>query len=58
MLPIMTPKELDGKQSHAKPEIKKTDNGKIAIVLKEVFTKKTDAINHLKEAEKIKSMRL
>ena len=58
MLPIMTPKELQGKQSHGQPEIRKTKNGEIAVILKEVFTEKEDAVTHLKEADKIKKMRL
>jgi len=58
MLPIMAPKELKGNQAHGKPEIRKDDNGKFVVILKEVFTEKDDAVNHLKEAEKIKSMRL
>lgn len=58
MLPIMTPKELEGKQSHGKPDIKKTEDGKFCVILKEVFTTKQDAQNHLDEATKIKQMRL
>jgi hypothetical protein len=58
MLPIMTPKELKGKQSHGKPEIKKTSDNKFCAILKEVFTEKEDCINHLKEADEIKSMKL
>jgi len=58
MLPIMQPKELEGIQSHGKPELRKLDDGKFMVILKEVFSKKQDAINHLQEAIKIKSMRL
>ena len=57
LLPIMTPKELQGKQSHGKPEIRKMDDNNIAVILKEVFTEKQDALDHLEEAEKIKQMR-
>jgi len=58
MLPIMSPKELKGKQAHGKPEIRKDENGKFVVILKEAFTEKDDAVSHLQEAEKIKSMRL
>ena len=58
MLPIMTPKELKGSQGHGKPEIRKLDAGKFMVILKESFTEKQDAIEHLKEATKIKSMKL
>jgi len=58
MLPIMTPKEMKGKQSHGKPEIRKLENGKTLVILKEVFTEKEDAQSHLTEATKIKSMKL
>ena len=58
MLPIMQPKELKGKQSHGKPDIKKTDDGKFVVILKEAFTEKEDAQSHLDEATKIKSMKL
>ena len=58
MYPIMTPKELKGKQSHGKPETRKLDDGKFMVILKEVFTEKDDAQSHLEEATKIKSMKL
>ena len=58
MLPIMTPKELKGKQGHGKPEIRKLDTGKFMVILKESFTEKQDAIDHLIEAINIKSMKL
>lgn len=58
MLPIMTPKELQGIQTHGKPELRKLDDEKFMVILKEAFSVKQDAINHLKEATKIKSMRL
>ena len=58
MLPIMVPKELQGKQSHGKPEIRKLDNGKVLVILKEAFTETVDAQSHLDEATKIKSLKL
>lgn len=58
LLPIMTPKKLIGTQSHGKPEIKKTEDGKFCVILKEAFTKKDDAQSHLDEATRIISMRL
>lgn len=58
MVPIMQPKELKGKQAHGKPEIRKSNDGKFVVILKEAFTEKEDAISHLQEATKIKSMRL
>lgn len=58
MLPIMSPKELEGIQSHGKPELRKLEDGKFMVILKEAFSVKQDAINHLQEATKIKSMRL
>ena len=57
MLPIMTPKELNGSQGHGKPELRKV-NDKFMVILKESFTEKQDAIEHLEEATKIKSMKL
>jgi len=58
MLPIIIPKELKGKQSHGKPEIRKLENGKVLVILKEAFTEKDDAQSHLDEATKIKSLKL
>ena len=58
MLPIITPKKLKGNQTHGKPEIRKLVNGKFLVILKEAFTEKDDAQNHLDEATKIKSMKL
>ena len=58
LMPIITPKKLKGKQAHGQPEIRKADNGKYAVILKEAFTEKDDAINHLQKADKIKSMRI
>ena len=58
MYPIMTPKELKGKQGHGEPELRKMDDGKFLVILKESFTEKNDAIEHLEEATKIKSMKL
>ena len=58
MLPILSPKELTGNQSHGKPELRKLDDDSFMVILKEVFTEKIDATNHLSEADKIKSMKL
>lgn len=58
MYPIMTPKELKGKQGHGQPELRKTEDGKFMVILKESFTNKDDAQSHLDEATKIKSMKL
>lgn len=58
LLPIIQPKEMRGKQSHGKPDLKKTESGKFVVILKEVFTDKDDAVDHLREADNIKSMRL
>ncbi len=58
MYPIITPKELKGKQGHGKPELRKMDNGKFRVILIESFTEKDDAQEHLAEATKIKSMKL
>jgi len=58
MLPIMSPKELKGKQAHGKPEIIKKEDGTFCVILKEAFTEKDDAQQHLDEATKIKSMKL
>jgi hypothetical protein len=58
MLPILTPKKLKGKQAHGKPEVRKMEDGTVMVILKESFTEKEDAQNHLEEATKIKSMRI
>ena len=58
LLPIMQPKQIKGKQSHGQPEIRKMENGQFGVILKEVFTEKDDALNHLAESEEMKKMRL
>lgn len=58
MYPIMTPKKLKGTQQHAKPEIRKLENNTVEVILREAFTEKEDALSHLDEATKIKSMKL
>ena len=61
LLPIMQPKELQGEQSHAKPEIKKVENDskfKYGVILGEVFTNENDAKSHIIESQYIQSLRL
>ena len=58
LLPLMQPKELKGNQTHGKPEIRKLENGNFQVILKEVFTEKDDAENHLDDAKTIQSMKL
>ena len=58
MYPIMVPKDLKGIQGHGKPELRKIDEKKFMVILKESFTEKIDAQNHLDEATSIKLMKL
>lgn len=58
LLPILTSQEMKGNQSHGKPELKKLENDKhfkYAVILKEIFTNKDDALKHLSDADKIKN---
>ena len=57
MYPIIVPKEIKGEQGHGKPELRKVDDT-FTVILRESFTEKIDAENHLQEATTIKSMKL